>query len=148
MSANSQKRTLRCRWRMAVIGPGPFSCLPKMSAFGGKADIILGVSECPLIAKSGHKAEKTDGKVETEGEVPLNGERTSQTAFQTRSNHLNQVVGWFRMDGYSPGGEMLVHSPRIMSYLGNVGLTGPRESLYQKKGGAFLAPDPTAHQTN
>ncbi len=25
-----------------------------MSAFGGKADLIQGVSECPLIAKSGH----------------------------------------------------------------------------------------------
>ena len=65
-----------------------------MSAFGGKADIIRGVAECPLIAISGHKAEKTDGKVKTAGEVRLNGERNSQTAFQTRSNHLNQVVGW------------------------------------------------------
>ncbi len=25
-----------------------------MSAFGGKADVIQGVTECPLIAKSGH----------------------------------------------------------------------------------------------
>ena len=25
-----------------------------MSAFGGKADVIQGVAECPLIAKSGH----------------------------------------------------------------------------------------------
>ena len=25
-----------------------------MSAFGGKADIIQGVAECPLIARSGH----------------------------------------------------------------------------------------------
>ena len=65
-----------------------------MSAFGGKADVIQGVPECPLIAISGHKAEKTDGKVKTAGEVRLNGERNSQTAFQTRSNHLNQVVGW------------------------------------------------------
>ncbi len=59
--------------------------------------------------------------MKTAGEVRLNGERTSQTAFQTRSNHQNQVVGWLPMDGYSPGGEMLVHSPRILSYLGNVG---------------------------
>ncbi len=28
-----------------------------MSAFGGKADVIQGVSECPLIAISGHKDE-------------------------------------------------------------------------------------------
>ena len=35
---------------------GPFSCLPKMSAFGGKADIIQGVAKSPLIAISGHFA--------------------------------------------------------------------------------------------
>ena len=29
-----------------------------MSAFGGKADVIQGVTECPLIAKSGHRCEK------------------------------------------------------------------------------------------
>ena len=28
-----------------------------MSAFGGKADVIQGLAECPLIAKSGHKDE-------------------------------------------------------------------------------------------
>lgn len=60
--------------------------------------------------------------MKTASEVRLNGERTSQTAFQTRSNHQNKVVGWLRMDGYSPGSEMLVHSPQILSYLGNVGL--------------------------
>ena len=26
-----------------------------MSAFGGEADVILGVAKCPLIAKSGHR---------------------------------------------------------------------------------------------
>ena len=30
------------------------SCLPKRSALGGKADIIQGVPNCPLIAISGH----------------------------------------------------------------------------------------------
>ncbi len=30
-----------------------------VSAFGGKADVIQGVAECPLIAKSGHKAQLT-----------------------------------------------------------------------------------------
>ena len=30
------------------------TCAARMSAFGGKADIIQGVAECPLIAKSGH----------------------------------------------------------------------------------------------
>ena len=35
---------------------GRFSCLPKRSAFGGKADIFQGVAECPLIANSGHSA--------------------------------------------------------------------------------------------
>jgi hypothetical protein len=30
-----------------------------MSAFGGKADVIQGVAECPLIAKSGHWATAT-----------------------------------------------------------------------------------------
>ena len=29
---------------------------PRMSAFGGKADVIQGVAECPLIANSGHSA--------------------------------------------------------------------------------------------
>jgi len=29
----------------------------RMSAFGGKADIIQGVVECPLIARSGHQGE-------------------------------------------------------------------------------------------
>ena len=33
-----------------------FSCLPKRSALGAKADIIQGVVECPLIAISGHAA--------------------------------------------------------------------------------------------
>ena len=29
---------------------------PRMSAFGGKAEVIQGVAECPLIANSGHSA--------------------------------------------------------------------------------------------
>ena len=33
---------------------GRFSCLPKRSAFGGKADIIQGVAKGPLIAMRRH----------------------------------------------------------------------------------------------
>lgn len=32
----------------------PFSCLPKMSAFGGKADLNHGLAECLFLAKCGH----------------------------------------------------------------------------------------------
>ena len=34
-----------------------------MSAFGGKADIIQGMAECPLIAKSGHSTFQVGDKV-------------------------------------------------------------------------------------
>ena len=36
------------------VKSGHFGSRLRMSAFGGKADIIQGVAECPLIAKSGH----------------------------------------------------------------------------------------------
>jgi len=42
---------------------GRFSCLPKRSAFGGKADIFQGVAKGPLIAKSGHLEESYKSEI-------------------------------------------------------------------------------------
>ncbi len=40
--------------RRAFFVGGVFLEWGVMSAFGGKADVIQGVAECPLIANSGH----------------------------------------------------------------------------------------------
>ena len=36
-----------------------------MSAFGGKADVVQGVAECPLIANSGRKLHSQDDPIAT-----------------------------------------------------------------------------------
>ncbi len=67
------------------------------------------------------KTEEIDGNVKKTGEVLVDDEKIGRMDSPTGSNYQNQIVGWLRMNGNSPGGEMLVQSPRILSYLGNVG---------------------------
>ena len=57
-------RALRVQRPLRVTS-GRKAALISMSAFGGKADVIQGVAECPLIATSGHWwANKNDGSGE------------------------------------------------------------------------------------
>ena len=67
------------------VKSGPFVQLPKMSAFGGKADVIQGVAECPLIAKSGHW---------DEGIIAMNFKGIWKISNYTAGNACNFSVGW------------------------------------------------------
>ncbi len=59
------------------------------------------------------QAGEIDGQVKTTGGVCLNGEKSAQMAFQTRTNLQNQAIGWLRKGCSSLGGGMVVRFSRI-----------------------------------
>ncbi len=73
-----------------------------MSAFGGKADVIQGVAECPLIAISGHSAARPKFKIGcTENPLENAFLRPSQAATHRRSvglygKQLRLLKNYFR----------------------------------------------------
>ena len=88
-----------------------------MSAFGGKADVIQGVAECPLIAISGH----SKGTRPILGGVCLDDGKSGRMAFQARGDYQNHAIGWLQR-GYSPlAVERWYDSPEFECHLGNVG---------------------------
>ncbi len=73
--------------------------------------------EDPLRRRPGN----IDGQVKTTGGVCLNGGKSGQMAFQTRTDLQNRAIGWLRKDGVPLAVDQWYDVHEFGWHLGNVG---------------------------